>query len=225
VAFNNAAKVYFKKVGIELLGEELYPIGALTDATPFMQKVKTLNPDILYLGASGIADSQMFLMKKKEFRITTPFLGGGGYLADPSFRQVGTDHLEGMLTLTPSFAHKLTPQEWIKRSLDQCRKEYSDEPWVGQELNYGWTMIPIMAEVLERAGSRDKQAIWKAAHDLDIHNIMATSATSGQGMAFDERGRVVKKYQELLVIQWQKGKPYVVYPPHLASAKPYWPGN
>ena len=43
-----------------------------------------------------------------------------------------------------------------------------------------------------------------------------------QGMAFDERGRVVKKYQGVLALQWQKGIPHVVYPPEIATAKPYW---
>ncbi len=43
-----------------------------------------------------------------------------------------------------------------------------------------------------------------------------------QGIAFDNSGRIQKKYQNLLVVQWQKGIPVTVYPQELALAKPIW---
>ena len=46
-----------------------------------------------------------------------------------------------------------------------------------------------MAEVLERAGSRDRKVIRDTAAKLDISNVMATRHIPGQGMAFDETGR------------------------------------
>jgi branched-chain amino acid transport system substrate-binding protein len=94
---------------------------------------------------------------------------------------------------------------------------------MGQELGFTWTMVPVMAEILERAGSRNRQTIWQIARKLDIHNVLATRATAKQGMAFDEKGRIAKKYQNILVIQWQGGVPVTVYPPELSLAKPLWP--
>jgi branched-chain amino acid transport system substrate-binding protein len=94
---------------------------------------------------------------------------------------------------------------------------------MGQELGFAWTMIPIMAEILERAGSRNRQTIWETAHKLDIHDVPATRAIAKQGIAFDEKGRIAKKYQNILVIQWQSGIPLTVYPLELALAKPVWP--
>jgi hypothetical protein len=41
-------------------------------------------------------------------------------------------------------------------------------------------------------------------------------------MAFDETGRIAMKYRDCLIVQWQGGKPYPVYPAHLALAKPIW---
>jgi branched-chain amino acid transport system substrate-binding protein len=217
-----ATKKYFNNIGVKLLAEETWAMGTLTDATPVMQKVKRLEPDLVVFAPGAISEAQMCLMKKREMGIKSPFIGTGGWSADPSFRQVGAEFLEGLLLFTSCFPHKLSPQDWIKRSLEQCRKEYSDEPFVGQELNYGWVMIPIMAEVLERAGSRNRQAIREAASKLDIHDVPATAATAKQGMAFDETGRIAKKYQADLVMQWQGGFPKVVYPPELALAKPFW---
>jgi branched-chain amino acid transport system substrate-binding protein len=221
--FYEAAKKYFSKVGIKMLGEETWPTGTLSDATPIMQKIKNSNPDMVIFSSLAISETQMCMMKRKELGIKVPFMYSGGYGADPSFRQIGAEFLEGNICFAAFFPHKLMPQDWIKRSLGQCRKEYSDEPWMGQELGFAWTMIPVMAEVLERAGSRNRQTIRGTAHKLDIHNVLATRATAKQGMAFDEKGRIAKKYQNILVIQWQGGVPVTVYPPELALAKPLWP--
>ncbi|TRZ49112.1 hypothetical protein D4S03_08790 [bacterium] len=221
--FYEAAKNYFNKVGIKMIGEETWSTGTLTDATPIMQKIKKLNPDIVVFSSLAISETQMCMMKRKELGIKVPFMYSGGYGADPSFRQVGAEFLEGNICYAAFFPHKLMPQDWIKRSLDQCRKEYSDEPWMGQELGFPWTMVPIMAEVLERAGSRNKQTIWETARKLDIHDVPSTRAMAKQGIAFDDRGRIAQKYQNLIVVQWQGGVPVPIYPRELALAKPMWP--
>jgi hypothetical protein len=90
------------------------------------------------------------------------------------------------------------------------------------ELSFAWNQVPIMAEVLERAGSRDRKVIREAAMKLDIKNVMATRHVVGQAMAFDSQCRIAPKYRGALIIQWQKGKPVVVYPPNLAQAKAVW---
>ena len=225
-AFNESAKKYLqKRPDIKVVGEEYWTMGTLTDATPIMQKVKSLNPDLVLYSAGAISEAQIGLMKKREMGIKNIFMGSGGWAADPSFRQVGADFLEGMIAFSPIFPHKLTPPEWIKRSLDQCRKEYSNEPFAGQELTYGWVLVPTVAEVLERAGSRDRKTIQEAARKLDIHDVMTTRATAKQGMAFDETGRLAKKYQEVLIVQWQGGVAQTVFPSQLGVAKAAWPGT
>jgi branched-chain amino acid transport system substrate-binding protein len=220
----DSVKKFFPTVGIKVIGEETWALGTLTDATPVMQKVKSLNPDIVIFNPTAITETQMCLMKRKEVGIRTPFITGG-YASDPSFRKIGVDVLEGIILYTPCFPNKRWPEDWIKRTLDQCKKEYSDEAWIGQDLGYGWTMVPVMAEMLERAGSRDKEAIRNEGHKIDLHDVMTTRAFAKQGVAFDENGRIAKKYQGLLLAQWQKGVPVVVYPADVAVAKPIWTGR
>jgi len=217
-----AVRKTFDKMGIKILAEEIFTMGTLTDATPIMQKVKISNPDIVIFAPSSIQEAQLLLMKKRELGITAPFIGSTGAHADTSFLQIGAKYLEGLSTITNSFPHKLTPEDWVKRTLEQCRKDYSNEPFAGQELMHGWSMVPIMAEILERAGSRNREVIRETAQKLDIHDVMATRATAGQGMAFDANGRIAKKYQNVLVVQWQNGIPKVIYPTNLALAKPIW---
>jgi branched-chain amino acid transport system substrate-binding protein len=221
-AFYESAKKYFQKVGIQVIGEETWPTGGLTDATPVMQKIKNLNPDIVPFSSLAISETQMCMMKRKELGVKAVFMYSGGYGADPSFREIGGEFLEGNVCYAAFFPHKLMPADWIKRSLAQCKKEYSDEPWVGQELGFAWTMVPVMAEILEKAGSRDRETIRKVAKALNLHDVTATRAISKQGIAFDENGRIAKEYQNIIVIQWQGGVPVTVYPPELALAKPLW---
>jgi branched-chain amino acid transport system substrate-binding protein len=220
-----AVKKNFANMGIKVLGDEVWTMGTLIDATPIMQKVKGANPDIVIFAPSSIQEAQLLLMKKRELGINKPFIGSTGAHADPSFRQVGAQFLDGFLTMTNSFPHKLTPPDWVKRSLDQCRKEYSDEAFMGQELTHGWSMIPIMAEILERAGSRNREAIREAAVKLDIHDVPSTRQLPKQGIAFDEKGRIAKKYQDVLLAQWQEGVARTIFPPDLALAKPIWPAK
>jgi branched-chain amino acid transport system substrate-binding protein len=221
VSFYASCKDNLIPLGVKFIGEETWAIGTLSDATPIIQKVKTMNPDLVIYMGDALSEIQMVMMKKKEFDVKVPFFCGGGWLGDPSLK-FGGEYLESWIALTPSFPHKLTPPEWMEYALKQCEAEYSKEAWVGQELSFAFTLVPIMAEVLELAGSRDHKVIRDAGHKLDIHDVMATRHIPGQGMAFDETGRVAQKYQNALIIQWQGGTPVPVYPPNLALAKPVW---
>jgi branched-chain amino acid transport system substrate-binding protein len=223
--YYDAVRKLFPGMGIKIIGEEVWAMGALTDATPVMQKVKMTKPDIVAFMATAISEAQMCLMKKKELGITTPFVCNGGWAADPSFQQVGAQVLEGMIIITPLFPNKLTPQDWITRSLNQAAKEYAKEPYVGQELGYPWGMIPIMAEVLEKAGSTDRKKIWEAARKIELINVPATRYCPKQAISFDETGRIAKKYQGVMLVQWQNGVPQTVFPEELAVAKPKWVVN
>lgn len=221
-SFYKACKDNLVPKGVKFIAEETWAIGTLTDATPVMSKVRAIKPDLVIYMGDALTEIQMCMMKKKELGIRVPFFCGGGWLGDPSLKFAG-EYLESWIALTPSFPHKQTPAEWVQRSLAQCRKEYNkDEAWVGQELSFAWNQVPIMAEVLERAGSRDHKAIREAAVKLDIKNVISTRHVPGQGMAFDNVGRIAPKYREALVIQWQNGKPVVVYPQQLAQAKAIW---
>ena len=221
-SFYAACRERFGPMGVSVAGEETWPMGSLSDATAVMQKVKGANPDIVIFSATAIAECQMVLMKKKEFGVKTPFVGNGGWIADPTFQQIGAEAMNGTITICAYFPNKVTPDEWLKRSLEQCAKEYSKEPYVSETLGYPWAMVPVMAEILEKAGSRDRQVIWQTAHKIDIQGEMCTRYYPKQSIAFDETGRIARKYQEVTLVQWQGGVPKTVYPPAVAVANPIW---
>ena len=143
-------------------------------------------------------------------------------MADTSYAQVGAGVLEGMIGIMPIFENKKTPQDWVSRALKQSEKEYGKEAWMGQELAWGWVLVPAVRLVLEKAGSTDPEKIWKAAHALDVKNVPETRFSVKQGMAFQKNGRVAQKYQDVVLVQWQGGVPRTVFPADIAVAKPIW---
>lgn len=221
-AYLDGAKKKFSFTGIQVIGEEIWTMGTLTDPTPIMQKVKKLNPDIIAYMGIAYSEAQLCLMKKKELGIRIPFVCNGGWAVDPAFRQFGPEVLEGLIAFSPMYPTKHTPQEWITRSLEECRKKYPDEPWMGQDLGYAWGMVPIMAEILERASSTNRKVIREVAHKLELHDVMATRQLPKQGIAFDEQGRIAKKYQGVVFVQWQGAVPRTVFPPEVAERAPIW---
>jgi branched-chain amino acid transport system substrate-binding protein len=221
-SFYDACRTRFPDLDVKVIGEETWPMGSLTDATPVIQKVKNVNPDIVVFSATAIAECQMVLMKKREFGVKIPFVCNGAWIADPTFQQIGADVLEGTITICAYFPNKKTPEEWLQRSLKQCAKEYSDEPYVSETLGYPWATVPVVAEILERAASTDRKTIWETARNLDICNKLCTKYFPKQCIAFGKNGRIAKKYREITLVQWQGGVPKTVYPPAVAMAKPIW---
>jgi ABC-type branched-subunit amino acid transport system substrate-binding protein len=218
--FCEGTQKYLEERGVKTVGKEIWSLGTLTDASPIMQKIKALNPDIVIYGGSALSEVQLFLMKQMELKMkNTLFLASSGYLGDPNLR-FGGEWLNSWIGLCPMYPNKQTPAEWTKSILEQCRKEYSNEPWIAQELGFGMNMVPIYAEALERVGKRDRKAISDYLRKMDLNNILATSNFAKHGISFDETGRISKKYHGVMLIQWQDGECITVYPDELAIKKP-----
>jgi branched-chain amino acid transport system substrate-binding protein len=215
---DNAQK-YLEGAGVKFVGREVWPLGSLTDATPIMQKIKSTKPDAVLYGGSALPEIQLFAMKQKELGMeSVPFVCSGAWLGDPSLLPHAST-LQSWIGNTPAWPFKTVPKEWVSRILEQCKKEYSNEPYAAYDLSLGMVSVPVYAEILERAASRDRNVIRETAKKLDIHNVEATRGLPGQGMAFDEKNKIVQKYQVIAIYQWQGNKCVVVSPPNLADAK------
>ena len=228
-AFYDACRALLPPMGVTIISEEVYAMGTLTDATAIVQKVKAKNPDVVMFFASAISECQMILMKKKEMGINIPFIGNGGWACDPSFAAVGAETLEGFTTFTPCFPNKKTPQVWLDYLMAQSKAEYSDEAYPAQELCWPLTMYPIIATGLEQAGTLDRHKLWEVFRKMDLPpgntvlgGLNPGAMLAGQAVAFDETGRIAKKYQNVVVVQWQSGRPKTIWPPDLAMASPLW---
>jgi branched-chain amino acid transport system substrate-binding protein len=78
----------------------------------------------------------------------------------------------------------------------------------------------IFKEAMEMAKSADRKAVAAAIRRMDTTEGPAKYFPGGR-IKFDDAGRRVGA--QMVISQWQNGKPVVVFPTEIAVAAPIWP--
>jgi branched-chain amino acid transport system substrate-binding protein len=223
---NTAAPVSFVKpmreggiaaLGLKLVVDETFT-PPLADCTQLIQKVRSARPDLLLLLPTAIPDDKLCLEKLHEFglgRGRIPVISNGAHIAAPDMlKNLGKDLLEGVMTIVAN---------WSIKGQDDIVKQYmakTNEPWPTQEtMSVAGSML-IFKEALEKAGAADRQKVAQAIREMDTTEGPAQYFPGGR-VKFDGNGRRVDA--DVVVVQWQGGKPVTVYPTGSALAKPIWP--
>ncbi len=225
VGDNTAAIVFFfkplrekllKAKGIDVVVDEIWT-PPLADATFIVQKLRSTTPDIVFYGATNFPDSVQVLQKVKEFRVRLPIMGVGAWLVTPEYvGAVGKELLENVMSVTAS--HPIKGQE----ALVQRFKQRTREPFMTQDPLSTYAHVWMVKEALERAKSTDAKAVRDALASLDLTSGPAASSLAPGRIQFDERGRRMGAVP--LIVQWQGGEPYTVFPSDMAVRKPVWQG-
>jgi branched-chain amino acid transport system substrate-binding protein len=223
VGDNTAAIVdYFKalretilpKLGLEIVLDEVFT-PPLPDATSVVQKLRAAQPDMMINGATAHSDVVTLLQKMREFAIKVPMMGLGAQFTTQEFRDgVGAELLEGLMATVAS--HALKGQDNLLKRFQERTKE----PWMTQDSVSGYAEIWIIKEALEKAASADPGKIREALAALDLRQGPATQALMPGYIRFNEQGRRVDAVP--VIVQWQSGVPYTVYPPEGAMHQASW---
>lgn len=207
----------FQKLGVKVVVDEVYT-SPLTDATTMVQKLRASKPDFLLFYSLQFPDAKLVLSKMGEFGLgqgRLPTVTVGVQLASPEMlKAVGPDALQGLIVVAPNWPSKA--QEPILPALTKR----SGEPWINQDTISTYGDMWLIKDAIERASSADKDKVMAA--------LRSTSTTSGPSdyylgdkLAFDDKGRRLGGAVGL--IQWQGGKPLLVWPTSDAVAQPNWP--
>jgi branched-chain amino acid transport system substrate-binding protein len=225
VGDNTAAPLFFfkplrekllKAKGIDLVVDEIWT-PPLADATFIVQKLRANTPDLVFYGATNFSDSVQVLQKVKEFRVQIPILGLGAWLVTPEYVQtVGKELLDSVMTVVAS--HPIKGQD----ALVQRFKQRTREPFMTQDPLSTYAHLWMIKEALEKAKSSDPKAVRDALASLDLTTGPAAQSLAPGRIKFDERGRRIGAIP--LIVQWQAGEPYTVFPSDIAVRKPVWPG-
>ncbi len=225
VGDNTAAIVFFfkplrekllKAKGIDIVADEIWT-PPLADATFIVQKLRANLPDIVFYGATNFPDSVQVLQKVKEFRLQVPFMGVGAWLVTPEYVQtVGKELLDNVMSVVAS--HPIKGQD----ALVQRFKQRSHEPFMTQDPLSTYAHVWMIKEALEKAKSTDPKAVRDALAGLDLPSGPAAGSLAPGRIQFDERGRRIGAIP--LIVQWQGGEPYSVFPADIAVRKPVWQG-
>src|SRR5262249_53935426 len=203
--------------GIRPVSHDTYP-PPLSDATPLIQKVRSTRPDFLLFISTTISDLKLGLEKLNEFRLAKgaiPIIANGAHMGAPEvLKNVPADLIEGVMFIVANW--QLKGHEKINDMFTKA----TGEPWITQDGLAGYGHTWILKEALERAGVADKNKVAAEVRKLDLKEGPAAVAFPG-GVKFDENGRRVGA--QVVIAQWQGGRPLSIYPLDRALAKAIWP--
>jgi branched-chain amino acid transport system substrate-binding protein len=222
---NTAASVSFRKpidqhvLKDQKLTEVIHEIYTppLSDATTLVQPVRSARPDFVLLTSTNVPDDKLLLDDFNEFGMPPsklPLIGNGGHWAVPELlKNTSAEELEGTLVGLANWPGKAVDdvsQRFVKRT---------GEPWFGHDSIFAYAHVMILATALENAGAADREKVNAAIHALDTTTGPALFFP-GHHLQYDAQGRRVGA--EMVMVQWQDGKPVTVFPPDVAVAPAKW---
>lgn len=206
---------YAAEYGWEIVMDETVEEGTLRDATPIVERIQATQPQLLLVGSS-IADIQKITRKQIERGMTpVPWvLAGAPYLSGAFVEALGAEAVNG--TFAVASAAPFAGQEELAQKVREAGDPYP------QQYHFAtYSHMYLIKNAIERAGSRDPQAIRDALAATDVTEGPAAAPWPAQRVRFDETGRAVDRVAVL--VQWQGDKTVTVYPHDRAQGEAIWP--
>jgi branched-chain amino acid transport system substrate-binding protein len=189
----------------------------LSDATTLIQPIRSARPDFVILQSTNAPDDKLLMDKCAEYGLSggkLPLIGGGGHFATPELLQTtGADILQGLFVGLANWPGK-AQAELAARFIARTK-----EPWFGHDSIFAYAHTMILKEALERCGVAERHKVAEAIRAMDMRDGPA-KFFPGSYLKFDATGKRVDA--QLVVVQWQNGKPLPVYPKEMAVVEPIW---
>ena len=190
----------------------------LSDATTLVQPVRAGRPDFVLLLSTNNGDDKILADTFSEYGMPgtkLALVGNGGHWVVPELlKTTGKDILEDVL---------IGLANWPGKAVDDLSARYvkrTGNPWFGHNEIFAYAHVQIFAWALNKAGVADKQKVADAIRTMNITDGPAIYFP-GHHLQFDDKGRRVDA--QLVIVQWQNGKPVTVFPADMAVEKPIWP--
>jgi branched-chain amino acid transport system substrate-binding protein len=202
-------KIYAEKAGLEIVFNELYPVGTLDHAAS-LSKMKAAKPDWIYV--SGYTQDLVLARKQmSDLGVNAPIIT---MITGPAYKEF-TDALgplaEGISSAT-WWHHSLTyKSKDVFGSTTDFYKEIvaankSDPDYVHAS---SAAALVALQMAIEKAGSLDKDKVRQQLASLDVVTFYGPIKFGSNGM---------NQSRELPIIQVQKGKVVVLYPDAIKQA-------
>lgn len=214
-----AALKSLKELGYKEANLKEIPYSATSvDLSSVILEAKSFNPTALFT-VSYVTDQILLTRQAEELNLQVPvWIGaGGGMSMKPTLDAVGN----GMYGLTgidfPQYDVNKDNIKGIDEYIALYKKAYKEDPRSGHSMT-NYAGIQIMYDILDAAGSLDKDAIKNAATKIDKP---ANTYTGGYGVKFDDRGQ--NTLAPLVIGMWTLDKLVAVWPEEFAIAEPVIP--
>jgi branched-chain amino acid transport system substrate-binding protein len=191
-AIAKAFKGTLEKAGIEIVADEVVARGATT-ATPQLQKIRSANPEAMFLAGVLTAENVLIFRAYKELGLKIP-IHSSYNLSVPIYETVAKGLVNGI-----TFVDAYDPDKAEVRAFVAAYKKATGKD--SQNLHgYGYDGINLIADAIRRAGSTDKEKIREAMQQTNYAGVMGAkgmkySFPDGKRAGFDPNGMVVRVYE------------------------------
>ncbi|GAC1595065.1 MAG: branched-chain amino acid ABC transporter substrate-binding protein [Candidatus Velthaea sp.] len=201
---------------ITLVGTETWT-PPLSDATPIATSILAGKPDIIIVGATSTTDSALLQRQLHAQGSHALIVGLAASQGNSTYlSSVGAPALEGMMIPIQAFPGKGSAKA------NEAFVKVAHVPFMGAEGLTGYTDTWTVIKAIETAKSADPEEVQKALRSMHLVNDPVMSLLpGGKDVRYGPNGRRIGS--GVMVIQWQKGTPKVIYPEALANAKPIKP--
>ena len=191
-AIGKAFKGSIEKAGIQIVEDEVVPLGATT-AMPQMQKIRGAKPDAMFVAGVVTATNVLIFRAYRELGLKFP-IHASYNLSVPIYETAAKGLINGI-----TFVDAYDPDKPEVKAFEAAyRKATGKEP---VNLNgYGYDGIHLVAEAIKKAGSTDKEKIRAAMQSITYAGVMGAkgmkySFPEGKRTGFDPNGMVVRVYE------------------------------
>lgn len=175
-----------KESGAQVVSEQVYSLKE-EDYTPFLTKVKQVNPDVVF--TSGYyKQAGLVCRQAKDLGLKAQILGEEGF-DSPKFIEIAGESAEGVIIVTN--LNRDDKRSHVQEFLRSYKERYGlDADMVGAS---SYDAFMIVAHAIQQAGT-DPKAIRKALADLRDYD-----AITGKISRFNRIGEVTKPVQVQIV--------------------------
>jgi branched-chain amino acid transport system substrate-binding protein len=191
-AIGKAFRGAIEKAGIQVVNEEVVPLGATT-ATPQMQKIRGANPEAMFVAGVVTATNVLIFKSYRELGLKFP-IHASYNLSVPIYMTAAKGLIDGI-----TFVDAYDPDKPQVKAFEAAyRKETGKDP--ANLHGYGYDGILMVAEAIKQAGSTDKEKIRTAMQSITYEGVMGAkgmkySFPEGKRAGFDPNGMVVRVYE------------------------------
>jgi branched-chain amino acid transport system substrate-binding protein len=223
---NTAASVSFlkpikdhilRKQNLTAVVDKIYT-PPLSDATTLVQPVRSARPDFTLLLSTNDGDDKLLVDTFAQYGMPAtklPIVGNGGHWATPELlKTTGAAILQDVMVGLANWPGK------DLNALSQRFVKETGKAWFGHNEVFAYAHVQMFAWALNQTGGTDRKKIAAALHAMNITNGPAIYFP-GSHLQFDGKGRRVGA--ELVIVQWQNGRPVTVFPEKMAVAEAVWP--
>ena len=152
-----------QEIGLNILGQETIN-NTNTNFTDRINKIKELNPDLVYYGGivpNGIVE---FISQMKQLGLNASIMGPDGIMGQDIINRLGSDYAEGIYATTVGVPVSEIESRVAKRYVESFKEKYGKEPDAFSAFGYEAGKAALLA--LERAGVKDRAAVIKSFKEI-----------------------------------------------------------